>query len=93
MSVVGASDGKLYVLGMWYDAEKDRFNNHESPMFSAVNSGYYTIDMKSGELAKLYPYISGETFIGPDGNLYCIAGRTRVPRIVNLNTGKIISIQ
>ncbi len=93
MSVVGASDGKLYVLAMWYNAEKDRFNNHESSIFSAVNSGYYTIDMQSGELTKLYPYISGETFIGPDGNLYCISGRTRIPRIVNLNTGKIIPVQ
>jgi len=92
MSVVGVSDGKLYVLGMWYNAEKDRFNNHESSMFSAVNSGYYTIDMQSGELTKLYPYISGETFFGPDGNLYCISGRTRIPRIVNLNTGKLIPI-
>lgn len=92
MSVVGVSDGKLYVLGMWYNAEKDRFNNHESSMFSAVNSGYYTIDMQSGELTKLYPYISGETFFGPDGNLYCISNSSRIPKIVNLNTGNIIPI-
>ena len=93
MSVIGVSDGKLYVLGMWYNAEKDRFNNHESSMFSAVNSGYYTIDMKTGELTKLYPYISGETFFGPDGNLYCISGCSRVPKIVNLNTGRLIPIE
>ena len=92
MSVVGVSDGKLYVLGMWYNAEKDRFNNHESSMFSAVNSGYYKIDMQSGELTKLYPYISGETFFGPDGNLYCISNSSRIPKIVNLNTGNIIPI-
>lgn len=92
MSVVGAGDGKLYVLGMWYNAEKDRFKNLALSMFSAVNSGYYTIDMQSGELTKLYPYISGETFFGPDGNLYCISGRTRIPRIVNINTGKITPI-
>lgn len=93
MSVIGVSDGKLYVLGMWYNAEKDRYNDRGISLFGAVNSGYYTIDMKTGELAKLYPYISGETFFGPDGNLYCISGCSRVPKIVNLNTGKIISIE
>ena len=92
MCVVGAGDGKLYVRGMWYNAEKDRFKNLGLSMFSAVNSGYYTIDMQSGELRKLYPYISGETFFGPDGNLYCISNSSRIPRIVNLNTGKIIPI-
>ena len=93
MSVVGVSDGKLYVLGMWYNAEKDRYNDRGISLFATVNSGYYTIDMQSGELAKLYPYISGETFFGPDGNLYCISNSSRIPRIVNLNTGTLIPIE
>ena len=93
MKALGTADGKLYFRGMWYDAEKERYNGGAGTLFSAVNSGYYTIDMQTGELAKLYPYISGETFFGPDGNLYCISGRTRIPRIVNLNTGKIIPIE
>ena len=93
MSVVGASDGKLYVCGMWYDAEKDRPKNLGLSLFSAVNSGYYTIDMKTGELTKLYPYISGETFVGPDGNLYCISNSSRIPKIVNLNTGILLPIE
>ena len=92
MSVIGASDGKLYVLGMWYNAEKDRYNDRGMSLFGAVNSGYYTLDMQSGELRELYPYISGETFFGPDGNLYCISNSSRIPKIVNLNTGNIIPI-
>ncbi len=92
MSVVGVSDGKLYAKGMWYNAEKDSYNDRGISLFGAVNSGYYMIDMQSGELTKLYPYISGETFFGPDGNLYCTSGSSRIPKIVNLNTGKIIPI-
>ena len=49
--------------------------------------------MVGRELTKLYPYISGETFIGPDGNLYCISNSSRIPKIVNLNTGVLIPIE
>ena len=57
MYALGAEDGKLYFLGMWYDSEKDSYN--QNPHFSSVNSGYYTLDLETGELTKLYPYIYG----------------------------------
>lgn len=91
MYALGAEDGKLYFLGMWYDSEKDSYN--QNPHFSSVNSGYYTLDLETGELTKLYPYIYGTTFFGPDKNLYCISTSSRTARIVNLNTGKIIPVE
>ncbi|MBE7055359.1 MAG: hypothetical protein E7392_04520 [Ruminococcaceae bacterium] len=93
MRMLGIEDGKLYFLGMWYDADKNRYDGGPGGLFSAVNSGYYTIDLESGELTKLYAYICGETFFGPDKNLYCVSNCARVPRIVNLNTGKIIPVK
>lgn len=92
MRALGVENGKLYFLGMWYDAPKDRYYGGPGELFSAVNSGYYTLDLQSGELTKLYPYICGETFFGPDGNLYCISNCSRIPKIVNLDTGVIIPI-
>jgi hypothetical protein len=93
MYAIGTEGDKLYFLGMWYEGEKDRYLDRGISMFSAVNGGYYTLDMKTGEITKLYPYISGEIFFGPDGNLYCISNSSRIPKIVNLNTGKLIPIE
>ena len=93
MQIVGKEDGKLYFLGMWYDARKEIPGQGGYPPFSTVNGGYYTLDIETGEITKLYPYICGETFFGPDGNLYCISKSSRIPRIVNLNTGLIIPIE
>jgi len=93
MEALGVNNGKLYFLGMWYDAQKDRYNGGAGTLFGAVNSGYYTLDLETGEIEKLYPYICGETFIGPDGNLYCISNCSRIPKIVNLNTGILIPIE
>lgn len=92
MRAIGTEDGKLYFLGMWYDADKEAPGTI-FPFFSAVNSGYYTLDFETGEVAKLYPYICGETFFGPDKNLYCITNSSRIPKIVNLNTGAVIPIE
>lgn len=92
MYALGAEDGKLYFIGMWYDSDRNSYNS--DPIFSAVNGGYYTLDMETGEITKLYPYIyRSSTFFGPDGNLYCITNYAREPRIVNLNTGKVIPIE
>lgn len=93
MDALGVEDGQLYFRGMWYNAEKDRYNDRGLHSFSAINSGYYTLDLETGIVTKLYPYISGETFFGPDGNLYCISSSSRIPRIVNLNTGVLIPIE
>ncbi len=93
MYALGKEDGKIYFLGMWYDAQKEHFGDGAYPSFSTVNGGYYTLDLETGEVTKLYPYISGETFFGPDGNLYCISNSSRIPRLVNLNTGLLIPIE
>jgi len=93
MYTLGKENGKIYFLGMWYDAQKENPGQGGYPPFSTVNGGYYTLDTQTGEITKLYPYISGETFFGPDGNLYCISNSSRIPEIVNLDTGKTISIE
>ncbi len=93
MQVVGKENGKIYFLGMWFNTSKENIGQGGFPPFSTVNGGYYTLDLETGEITKLYPYISGETFFGPDGNLYCISKASRTPRIVNLNTGLIIPIE
>ena len=93
MQALGVENGKLYFLGMWYNADKSRYNDRGNHLFSPINSGYYTLDLETGEITKLYHYICGETFFGPDGNLYCISNASRIPRIVNLNTGLIIPIE
>ena len=93
MYALGKEDDKIYFLGMWYDALKEHYGDGAYPPFSTVNGGYYTLDVNTGEITKLYPYISGETFFGPDGNLYCISNSSRIPRIVNLTTGLLIPIE
>lgn len=90
IKAIGMTDGKLYVQAMWYSNKKDEYVF--SPVFSAINSGYYEIDVETGNMTKLYPYILGETFVAPNGTLYCIGTYSRVQRIINLNTGRIIPV-
>ena len=91
MQAIGVSGNKLYVKAIWYDAQKDQGNSITSGApISTVNSGFYTIDLESGALEKLYPYIDGEVYIAPDGTPYCFTTYARSGRIVNLDTGKII---
>ena len=90
IKAIGMTDGKLYVQAMWYSNKKDEYVF--SPVFSAINSGYYEINIKTGEMTKLYPYILGETFVAPNGTLYCIGTYSRVQMIINLNSGKLIPI-
>lgn len=91
IKAIGMADGKLYVQAMWYKHKKHEYS--PTPVFSAINSGYYEIDVQTGNMTKLYPYILGETFVAPNGTLYCIGTYSRVQRIINLNTGKIIPVQ
>lgn len=92
VEVIGKANGKLYVKSMWYAANKDRIGTINFPI-SAVNSGFYEIDLRSGEMIKIYPYIHGETFMTPNGALYCSADYARTQRLVNLVTGKIITVE
>ncbi|MBQ7400356.1 MAG: hypothetical protein IJW06_07855 [Clostridia bacterium] len=92
VEVIGKANGKLYVKAMWFDANKDRNGTVNFPI-SAVNSGFYEIDLESSEMTKIYPYIHGETFMTPNGNVYCSTDYARTQRFVNLITGKIIPIE
>ena len=91
VEVIGKANGKLYVKSMWFDANKDRIGTVNFPI-SAVNSGFYEIDLQSGEMSKIYPYIHGETFMTPNGGVYCSTDYARTQRLVNLVTGKIINV-
>ncbi len=91
MRAIGMSNGKLYIEAMWYAEDKE--SAYQASHFSAVNSGFYELEFEEGTLKKLYPYISGETFIAPNGTLYCNANYAYSPRLVNLNTGNIISFE
>ena len=92
VEVIGKANGKLYVKSMWYAANKDRIGTISFPI-SAVNSGFYEIDLQNGQMSKIYPYIHGETFMTPNGALYCSADYARTQRLVNLVTGKIIPVE
>ena len=91
LQAIGISGNKLYVKAMWYDARKDYGNSStQGATISAVNSGYYTIDLDSGAFEKVYPFIEGELYLSPGGTPYCFAKYARNGRIVNLSTGNII---
>ncbi len=90
LQAIGVSGNKLYVKAMWYDAQKEQGGSITSGApVSTVNSGFYSIDLESGELEKIYPYIEGEVYLSPDGTPYCFTTYAHSGRIVNLNTGKI----
>lgn len=92
VEVIGKANSKLYVKSMWFDANKDRIGTINFPI-NPVNSGFYEIDLASGGMTKIYPYINGETFIAPNGALYCNTDYARTQRLVNLVTGKIIPVE
>ncbi len=92
VEVIGKANGRLYLKAVWFNADRS-MNGMMSFNLSPVNSGFYEINLADGEMTKIYPYIMGETFIAPNGALYCSAGYARTQRIVNLVTGKIIPIE
>lgn len=92
VEVIGKANDKLYVKAVWYDANKEMSGAMDFNI-APVNSGFYEIDLANGEMTKIYPYINGETFMTPNGALYCNAGYARKQRLVNLVTGKIITIE
>ena len=44
-------------------------------------------------MIKIYPYIYGETFIAPNGDVFCSANYAREQRLVNVTKGIIIPIE
>ena len=92
VEVIGKANGKLYVKAIWFDANKS-MNGSINFNLSPVNSGFYEINLSNGEMTKIYPYIYGETFIAPNGGVYCSTDYARTQRLVNLVTGKIIPVE
>ncbi len=92
VEVIGKANGRIYVKAVWFDANKDRTGAVSFPV-SAVNSGFYEINLENGEMSKIYPYIYGEAFIMPNGAVYCSTDYARTQRLVNLVTGTIIPIE
>jgi len=92
VEVIGKANGKLYVKAVRYEAKKDSMGTGDFNI-APVNSGFYEIDLENGQMTRIYPYIEGETFIAPNGAVYCNAGYARTQRLVNLLTGRIIPIE
>ncbi len=91
-AAIGKANGKLYVKAVRYEAKKDSMGIIDFNI-APVNSGFYEIDLENGQMSKIYPYIEGETFIAPNGAVYCSTGYARKQRLVNLVTGKIIPVE
>lgn len=89
---LGSADGKLYLEALYFaGASKSDINVsvYDTPI-SAVVSGFYTLDLATGALEKIYPFINGEVYFAPNGVLYISADYAREKRLINLTTGKII---
>ncbi len=85
---LGYTNGKLYVKAMWYNSDKAQAGTNGLPTFSTVNGGFYSVNVVNDKLTKLYPYIRGEYFVFPDGNLYAVADYSSRPQLINLCTGE-----
>ena len=86
------SDGKLYLEAICFaGADKSTINVsvYDTPI-STVDSGFYALDLASGKLEKIYPYIHGEVYFAPNGALYISADYAREKRLINLKAGKVI---
>ena len=89
---LGSSGGRLYLEAIYFsgaDRSQMGVSVYDTPI-SVVESGFYTIDLSSGELEKIYPFINGEVYFAPNGALYITADYAREKRLINLVTGKII---
>ncbi len=86
IKLICENGGKLYVQAMQYTADK---NMPGTQGFSPENSGFYEID-ESLEIKKLYPYILGDVFTAPNGDIFCITDYARDQRLVNIKTGQIL---
>lgn len=89
---LGSSGGKLYLEAIWFagaDKSQMSVSVYDTPI-STVESGFYTLDLSTGELEKIYPFINGEVYFAPNGVLYITADYARETRLINLTTGEII---
>jgi len=89
---IGTYEGKLYVKAMYYAGNKSMAVNNPLPI-STINSGYYEIDTRTGDIKKLYPYVPGNAFLSDDGVLYLASQPGSIPRIVDLSAGKLIALE
>lgn len=91
ISAIGVYGTKLYIKAMYYGLDKSAVVNNGMPI-SAVNSGFYEYDTRTGSAVKLYAYIPGETFMSSDGKVYCLTSYGMKTRIINLKNGKITEL-
>lgn len=91
LTAIGVADTKLYVKAMYYAGDKSMTVNTSLPI-SAVNSGYYEIDSKTGNIKKLYAYIPGKALVGENGKVYLVTTHGAAPRIIELPGGRIIAL-
>lgn len=83
--------GRLYVKAMYYGSDKNT-----SPAYmpiSAVNSGFYIVDVKDDSAVKLYPYVQGSIFISDKGGFYCLYSGGARPKLINFVTKRVIPIR
>ncbi len=89
LTALGTYGDKLYVKAMYYAGNKSMAVNSPLPI-SAVNSGYYEIDSKTGNVVKLYPYVHGKTILTDTGRLYLVTKNGMKMRVVDLITREIV---
>lgn len=90
VSAIGVHGGKLYACAMYYKNGKSEFTEGG---ISPVNSGYYEIDITSGECTLLCPWFEGRTFMTSDGRLYCISENRLTTRVVELKNKKAVTLK
>ncbi|MDO4539658.1 MAG: hypothetical protein Q4B48_00965 [Syntrophomonadaceae bacterium] len=83
LRALGMHDDKLYVLATWFPDVSSEYGGQ----VSAVNDGFFTLD-RDGTLTKFHDFVSGETFMTPDGGLYCIMSWNA--GLINLLSGERI---
>ncbi len=87
VEAIGVHAGKLYVLAVYrqYNSSDNLWSNGT---ISAVNSGYYEIDIQTGNYTKLRPYFPAKTLLTKSGELYAIKEFGLKPKIMNIKTGE-----
>ena len=92
IEVIGLYNGEFYLKALWLMGDKNMSQIGGLCHIGMVHSGFYKLSAnKRGVMEKLYPYASGEVFMAPNGTLYLNADYAREQRLINLNTGKIIT--
>ena len=90
VSAIGVHGGKLYVCAMYYKNGKSEFTEGG---ISPINSGYYEIDIASGNGTLLCPWFEAGIFMTTDGRLYGLSENRLTTRVVDLKNKKAVTLQ